>query len=98
MAPPTLMTAKRWEETEVKRDRYCCTSRFDPTDDRVCTIIPLVVRSVDRGAEDESSLWCRRVAVTGRRRALFGSRRTARRAPARSVTAAADSILQDFEG
>ncbi len=30
MAPPTLMTANCCEETEVKCERYCCTSRLEP--------------------------------------------------------------------
>src|SRR5438552_912642 len=94
MAPPTLMTAKRWDETEVNNERYCWTSRFDPTDERVCTIMPLVLRSVVRAAEEEKHLGWRPATATGSKRARFGSRRTVRRAPALRATAVADSILR----
>lgn len=86
------MTANRWDDTPVNRDRYCCTSLLDPTDDRVCTIMPLVLRSVGFAVDEEKCRW-RRAAVTGRARDLAGSRRTVRRAPARRATAHAEIIL-----
>ena len=100
MAPPTLMTANRWDDTPVNRDRYCCTSLLDPTDESVCTIMPLVLRSVGLAGDEEKHRWRRAAPATGRARDLVGSRRTDRRAPARRATAHAEIILaaQEIDG
>lgn len=98
MAPPTLMTANRCEDTDVKCDRYCWTSLLEPTLLRVWMTMPRVLRSVSCLVEVERA---RRVQSASRALATIGAaaavrdvgRRAHRRAPARKALTEVDSMI-----
>merc|ERR1711939_1032140 len=66
MAPPTLMTANCCEETELKCDKYCWTSRFEPMLLSNCTTVERVDRLLE-GATAAVAFGKVRAALKGRR-------------------------------